>query len=115
LKKLIDPKKKTLIVAETLTSYLNPLEHDFLIKNIERLLNKINHGAYLSHEGNKMLPGLFGKILLFYRNRVAKTQSHKHFEGLKEIRNYFESRGAKKIKIYESKRSNNIIYLVVRK
>lgn len=111
LKNLISKDKKTLVVAETLTSYLNPEEHEFLIKNIISLLNKLKHGAYLSHEGKTMLPGFFGKLLLFYRDKIAKTKSHKHFKEEKAIETYFKEKEFKNTKIVDSKASNNILYL----
>jgi O-methyltransferase involved in polyketide biosynthesis len=115
LKGLINRKKRTLIVAETLTSYLSPTEHDFLVGNIEHLLDKVEEGAYLSHEGVKMLPGLFGKLLLFYRDKVAKTKSYRHFENAQEIKDYFSGRGFVRVKTSESQVTSNIIYLAERR
>jgi O-methyltransferase involved in polyketide biosynthesis len=115
LKNLIDKKKKTLVIAETLTSYLNPREHDFLVNNIEKLFDKIDSGAYLSHETQNMLKGFFGKLLLFYRDKVAKTKSYRHFNNPKEIETYFLERGAKKVKVVKSEASKNLLYLVIRK
>jgi len=112
---LINKKKRTLIVAETLTSYLNSAEHDFLVGNIEHLLERVEEGAYLSHEGMKMLPGLFGKLLLFYRNKVAKTRSYRHFDDAQGIKDYFLNRGFVGVKTSESQVTSNIIYLAKRK
>jgi O-methyltransferase involved in polyketide biosynthesis len=111
LKGLLNRKKKTLVIAETLTSYLNPSEHDVLVQNIYRLLTKVDHGAYLSHEGNRMLPGFFGKLLLFYRDKVAKTRSYRHFADANEIRSYFQEKGFGSIRILDSKESFNTLYL----
>lgn len=113
LKEIIDKKKRTLVIAETLTSYLNPSEHDFLLDNIERLLDKVKEGAYLSHESKSMLPGFFGKLLLFYRDKVAK--SHKHFASNQDIECHFLGRGSKGVKIVDSEKSNNTLYLVIHK
>jgi O-methyltransferase involved in polyketide biosynthesis len=112
LKPFLSKNKKTLVIAETLTSYLNEEEHNHLVKSIEKLLGKFKESAYLSHESNKMLSGVLGKLLLFYRDRVAKTRSYKHFKGKEEIRKYFEGRGFKVIRLSESKRTNNFFYLV---
>lgn len=115
LRSLIDKNKRTLVIAETLANYLNPSEHDFLMDNVEKMLDRFKHGAYLSHEGKSRLPGFFGKLLLFYRDRIAKTKSYTHFENALQIRSYFLQRGFKKIEVVDSEESNNIIYLVVRK
>jgi len=111
LKTLINKNKRTLVVAETLNSYLNPAEFDFSIQNILALLKRTNNGAYLSHEGKSRLPGFFGKMLLFYRDRIAKTKSYKHFASVREIRESFLERGFKKVQTLNSEASNNIIYL----
>ena len=115
LKRVINRKKRTLVIAETLTSYLNPSEHEFLVGNIERLLDQTNEGTYLSHEGKNMLPGFFGKMLLFYRDKVGKTRSYKHFEDQKSIKPYFLNRGFKKVRVVDSEESNNILYLATKK
>lgn len=115
LKKLIDRKKRTLVVAETLASYLSPSEHELLIKNVKEVLDKVKEGAYLSHEGKGMLSGFFGKLLIFYRNKVAKTRSHKHFANSKEIKNYFLKKGFKNVRVVDSEASRNFIYLTTRK
>lgn len=107
----LNKNKKTLIIAETLTSYLDKSEHEFLIKNIIDFSNQFKKIAYLSHEGIGMLPGIKGKLLLFYRNRIAKTKSHTHFRSSLEIKDYFRKKGFKSIDISKSKKSRNFIYL----
>lgn len=115
LKKYLNKNKRTLIIAETLTSYLNPEEHEFFIQNINKLLKNFTHSAYLSHEGFSMVPGFFGKLLLFYRDKVAKTKSYKHFGSSEEIKNFFTaSLNASKVKVKASKKSNNLLYLVIK-
>lgn len=111
LKKTLDKRKRTLIIAETLTSYLNPSEHEFLIKNIKNLLSNVREGAYLSNEARGMLPGVFGKMLLFYRDLVAKTRSYKHFSNKEGIKEFFLKKGFKEVKITNSNASNNFVYL----
>ena len=115
LKRIIDRKKRTLVIAETLTSYLNPTEHEFLVGNIKNLLDGVKEGAYLSHESKSTLPGFFGKLLLFYRDRISKTRSYRHFSGPGEIKKYFLNRGSKSVRVVDSEDSNNILYLVTRK
>lgn len=113
--KYIDKRKKTLIIAETLTSYLNSEEHKFLIENINKLLNGFDNAAYLSHEGrNKMLSGFFGKLLLTYRNIISKTRSHKHFNNIKDLKNFFTKYGFNRFKTFNSESSGNLIYLAIK-
>lgn len=112
--KLINPNKKTLIVAETLDMYLNPEQHEHSINKIKSFLSKLKHGAYLSHCRKNKLPGFFGKILLFYRDVVGKTKSYQHFKNTNEIKDFFNKKGFKQIKILDST-SQNWIYLVTLK
>lgn len=115
LRNIIDVNKRTLIITETLTSYLNPSEYEFLIDNIEKLLDQTDAGAYLSHESKNMLPGIFGWMLLFYRDRIAKTRNYKHFENQEAIKTYFLKRGFKQVGIVDSEESSNILYLATKK
>jgi len=115
LGKVIDKNKKTLILSEGFVSYLNKEEHDFLISNISNLLSKVKNGTYLGHESKfKMLNGVIGKLLLIYRNIVSKTKSNKHFNNAEEIKEYFISHGFRKIKVIDSKKSGNTIYLAIK-
>lgn len=111
LRSMLDKRKKTLIIAETLTSYLDKEEHEFLVGNILRLLKDFDEGAYLSHEGKKMISGFFGKMLLLYRNLIGKTKSHRHFDDADEIRKYFLGKGFRKVKIAEKEDIGQMIYL----
>jgi O-methyltransferase involved in polyketide biosynthesis len=111
----LNKNKKTLVIAETLTSYLSSEEHEFLIQNINNLLNRFNNAAYLSHEGkNKMLSGFFGKLLIIYRNLISRTKSHKHFKNSSDIQKYFKKKGFSRVQTYDSKNSGNIIYLAIK-
>lgn len=113
--KLISGKKKTLVVAETLNSYLNPEEHTFLVNNVEELLDGIKECAYLNHEGKGMLPGFFGKLLLFYRDKVAKTRSYSHFSNPESIKEFFKARGFRSVKVKDNEESKQFIYLAIKK
>jgi len=110
--KFVDRKKKTLVVAETLTSYLNREEHEFLVKNVKRFLGHFREGAYLSHEGLNMLKGVFGKLLLFYRNVVGKTKSHRHFYTSDDVRKYFSKKGFGEAKVKVVEGISQMLYLV---
>jgi O-methyltransferase involved in polyketide biosynthesis len=111
LKKIVDRKKRTLVVAETLTSYLNKEEHEFLVSNVQMFLENFKEGAYLSHEGKKMINGFFGKMLLFYRNVVGKTKSYRHFHDAGEVKKYFIKKGFKEVKVVENENISQMIYL----
>jgi hypothetical protein len=54
-------------------------------------------------------------VLLFYRDKISKTRSHKHFANPQEIEDFFKGRGAKKVKVVDSEQSNNTLYLITRK
>ncbi|MBU0907681.1 MAG: class I SAM-dependent methyltransferase [Nanoarchaeota archaeon] len=112
LGRFFDRKKKTLVVAETLTMYLNDEEHEFLVENIKKFLESFKNSAYLSHEGKRMLKRFFGKLLLFYRNVVEKTKSHRHFRDAGKIKSYFLGRGFRKVLVRENEEISQIFYLV---
>jgi O-methyltransferase involved in polyketide biosynthesis len=114
LKNSINPKKKTLVIAEALNSYLTQEEFEFSINNITNLLSHFNNGAYLSHETNSFLSGFFGKLLILYRNKITKTKSYKHFTNQIEIKDYFLNKGFKEVKLMNSKVSHNTLYITIK-
>jgi len=111
LRTLLDNKKRTLVIAETLNSYLTPEEFDFSIKNIINLLRRMKQGAYLSHETKKMLSGFIGRMLLFYRNRIAKTKGYSHFSDEADIKKSIIKKGFKSVQVRNSRITNNLLYL----
>ncbi|MEI6850190.1 MAG: class I SAM-dependent methyltransferase, partial [archaeon] len=112
LGKLLNKEKRTLIISETLNSYLSPEEYAHVVNQINALAEDFDEFVYLSHQGTGMLSGILGKLLLFYRDRISKTRSYVHFSNQKEIKNYFKGKGFSNIKVITDKSVSQMFYLV---
>jgi O-methyltransferase involved in polyketide biosynthesis len=100
LKDHVKKGRKTVVLAEGLTSYFDPEQFEFYINNVARFLDKIGGGVYVSHEtvGESMTSGFGGKILRELVSVITRSKSHKHFSSPAELRDYFESKGFKEVK-----------------
>lgn len=116
LQKYVKRGKRTMVIAEGLTSYFDEEQYETFMDNISRLLNKIGGGSYLSHEalGEKMTSGLTGRILRGLVSVITRSKSYQHFNSQQELRSYFEKRGFKEIK-NEKSDSKNYIFIIKNK
>jgi O-methyltransferase involved in polyketide biosynthesis len=110
--------KKTIIVAETLNSYFNYEQHEVLISNVKRFLDKMGGGIYISHEvtpnsRGKMLSGLLGSFFKKYLHKIIKNKTYYHFKNESELKKYFLEKGFQILKISKSS-TGNYIYVLKR-
>ena len=65
LEKYLRKGKRTIVIAEGLTSYFDEEQYQIFNDNLNKLFNKIRGGSYLSHEAlnEKITSGFGGKIL----------------------------------------------------
>lgn len=109
----IKKRKRTLVIAQGLTSYFDETEYSKYIQNVSRLLDSLDGGAYLSHEtiGEKMTSGLGGKILRGIVTILAGRKSHQHFHSAEELRSWYHERGFREVRHLNGK-SGSYVFLM---
>jgi O-methyltransferase involved in polyketide biosynthesis len=101
LQNIVSKNKKTLIIAEGLTSYFNESEFDKFIKNIKNLLSNFYDGEFFSHENiaqptKGMAYYLLRKIFVSF---LTKTRGRSAFKTTKEFEDYIKGKKVDKFKI----------------
>jgi O-methyltransferase involved in polyketide biosynthesis len=112
LKEHIKKGKRTLVIAQGLTSYFSPEKFEVYMQRIVKLLGEVD-GEYLSHEtlGEKMTSGIGGRILRAALSFVTGGKSYQHFHSLAELRADFKGRGLTETKGMKSD-SGSYIFIV---
>lgn len=90
--------RRTLVLDEGLTSYLDPSQYDRLVRNVSAFLDKIGGGSYLSHalseEKYRELSAQWrAGLFLGFLKRVVGNDFYAHYKGAEEAREYFGERG----------------------
>jgi O-methyltransferase involved in polyketide biosynthesis len=113
LQKYVKKGKRTIIIAEGLTSYFDDEQYETFVDNVGKLLDRTNGGSYLSHEalGEKMTSGVGGKILRGLVSVLTRSRSHQHFHSKEELRDYFDKRGFRETKHIDGS-SGSYVYLM---
>jgi len=109
----INKHKKTLLLAEGLTSYFRKSTYDKYVDNVVRCAHQIDRCAYLSHEtlSRRWTSGIAERLLRSVVTILSRSKFNQHFASLKELRSYYESRGFLISDEFSKKIHTNIIYL----
>jgi O-methyltransferase involved in polyketide biosynthesis len=113
LQKHLKKGKRTIVIAEGLTSYFDEEQYKTFMDNVSRFLDRVGECSYLSHEalGEKMTSGTGGKILRSLVSVVTRSKSHQHFHSKEELGVYFNKRGFRETKHIDSS-SGSYVYLM---
>lgn len=113
LQKYVRKGKRTVVIAEGLTSYLDEEQYTTFMDNIVELLGKIGGGSYLSHEAikGKMTSGFGGKLLRGIVSALTGSKSYQHFCSTSELKDYFAKRGFEETRHIDGN-SGSYVYLM---
>jgi O-methyltransferase involved in polyketide biosynthesis len=97
--------RRTLIVAQGLTTYFNSGSYENYLEQVIKLSKKY-HASYISHEplkGNNggITSGIGGKLLRGLVSLITKNRAYCHYTSKDELFNDFENRGLKVTKSRE--------------
>jgi O-methyltransferase involved in polyketide biosynthesis len=95
IKPLISSEKKTLIIAEGLTSYFNENEFALFIKNIDISLSSFSNGEFYSHENISQPNGFVYKILRSFISFLTHMKRRFNFTKLEEFENFLKNQNVR--------------------
>lgn len=102
--------KRTAIVIEGVSSYLNEVEFDKLNENAEKLASYVGGATLISHEG-RVTRGLFGCMLRSILSAITRSRHYTHFDSVEKAREYYAKRGFNSFELIH-KDENQFIYAV---
>lgn len=103
LKKILSEDKKTLIIAEGLTSYFNLAEFKLFLKNIKELLNHFSSAEFYSHENiNKPKGIIYFLLRKLFISFLTKSKGRAGFESTIELSRFLKSEKINNFKIFEN-------------
>jgi O-methyltransferase involved in polyketide biosynthesis len=105
--------KRTLLIAEGLTTYFDPEQYGYFMGNVEKFVSKTG-SAYLSHEplrnsDESVTSGRVGRALRSLVSLLTRSKSNKHFSSKEELIDFLKQRGFDKATC--SVLDGNVIYL----
>jgi len=102
-KGIILSEKKTLALAEGLTSYFNDAEFETFLKNVKSFLNHLPNSEFYCNESISQPKGIVYSALRFFVSLITKTKGHKKFKTVSEFEGYLRNKNITGIKIDASK------------
>lgn len=88
IKDLLLTNKKTLIIAEGLTSYFSNEEFEIFLKNIKSFLKNFSNAEFYSHESLSRPKGIAYKILRSFVSLITRTKNPRQFKSATEFKDY---------------------------
>ena len=101
---IINKNKKTLLLAEGLTTYFNKKDFEVFMDNLLKFMKKNKNSAFFSHEPVEEDKTITYKILRNILKIITLNKSHKRFRNEKELRKYLEIKGFNDVKIFKSEK-----------
>jgi len=103
-KDIISSEKKTLALAEGLTSYFNDVEFETFLKNVRGFLDHFPNSEFYSNESISNPKGFIYPVLRYFISLITKTKGHNKFKTASEFEEYLRKINITGIKIDISKR-----------
>lgn len=102
IQRLASKDKKTIIMAEGLTSYFSEAEFDGFIENIKKLLSNFTDGEFFSHESvsRPAKRAIYWLLRKMFISRLTKTKSRHVFETTEELEKYLGNKNVDRFKGY---------------
>jgi hypothetical protein len=99
IKKLISSEKKTLVLAEGLTSYFNDTEFQIFFTKIMNFLSHFSNSEFYSNESISKPNSIIYSLLRLFISLLTRTKGHKKFKSSAEFEEYLRNINISEIKI----------------
>jgi len=101
---IVSRDRKTLIIAEGLTSYFGLDEFKIFLKNIQEFIHNFSFGEFYSHENVKQPKGIVYFLLRkFFITFLTKSKSRNNFKNIEEFNLFLSEEKIDKFDISENK------------